>query len=110
PHQPTRAPWLNEQESHFHHARRFQSSPLSYFKWSKGENPHDHGGGGSGAGGGGGIGGINYVRTTSTGSLSGPPTPTNGHGGPNTPLVVPQPIKPPSRAGTKSYQCKICDQ
>uniref|UniRef100_A0A0B7AVM2 C2H2-type domain-containing protein n=1 Tax=Arion vulgaris TaxID=1028688 RepID=A0A0B7AVM2_9EUPU len=146
PHQPSRGPWLNEQESHFHHARRFQSSPLSkfhqgYFKWSKGDNPHDHGlglgshdgihhglndhlqrnsnsvgggggggNGGSGGGGGGGVGGINYVRTTSTGSLSGPPTPTNGPGGPNTPLVVPQPIKPPSRAGTKSYQCKICDQ
>ncbi|XP_055864243.1 zinc finger transcription factor lin-29-like isoform X9 [Biomphalaria glabrata] len=142
PHQPSRCQWLNDQESHFHHARRFQTSPLSYFKWTKGDNPHDHGlglgghdglhhglsvndhiqrnssGGGAGGGGnggsigggGGGGGGINYARTTSTGSMSGPPTPTNGPGGPNTPLVVPQPVKPPSRTGTKTYQCKICDQ
>ncbi|GFR68979.1 hypothetical protein ElyMa_000291300 [Elysia marginata] len=78
------------------------------------------GGGGSNGGGGGGGGvGINYARTTSSGSLSGPPTPTGGlgpgalgSGGPNTPLVVPQPVKPPtSRAGgVKTYQCKICDQ
>ncbi|XP_059144525.1 zinc finger transcription factor lin-29-like isoform X1 [Physella acuta] len=140
PHQPSRCQWLNDQDSHFHHARRFQTSPLSYFKWTKGDNPHEHGiglgphdglhhglndhlqrntgsvggggggNGGSGGGGGGGGGGINYARTTSTGSLSGPPTPTNGPGGPNTPLVVPQPVKPPSRTGTKTYQCKICDQ
>ncbi|XP_035828148.1 zinc finger protein rotund [Aplysia californica] len=160
PHQPPRCQWLNDQDAHFHHARRFQTSPLSYFKWSSktdnhhhdpvsfsvplggGLGPHDglhpglndlhrnnnsvgggggggggplnHGavGGGAGGGGGGGGpgGGLNYVRTASTGSLSGPPTPTTGPGGPNTPLVVPQPVKPPSRTGTKTYQCKICDQ
>ena len=51
--------------------------------------------------------------------MSGPPTPTGGlgpgslgSGGPNTPLVVPQPVKPPSSrsGGVKTYQCKICDQ
>ena len=65
---------------------------------------------GLGGGGGGGGGVLNYGRTASTGSLSGPPTPTTGPGGPNTPLVVPQPVKPPSRTGSKTYQCKICDQ
>ncbi|KAH9495492.1 hypothetical protein Btru_013047 [Bulinus truncatus] len=29
PHQPSRCQWLNDQESHFHHARRFQTSPLT---------------------------------------------------------------------------------
>ncbi|KAK3771704.1 hypothetical protein RRG08_035760 [Elysia crispata] len=170
-HQPVRCQWPNDQDAHFHHARRFQPSPLipTYFKWPKADNAHDHGlglgphhdglhptnltdhlhrsssnnninggnnnnnhndnsntnGGGGGGGGGGangnggGGGGINYARTTSSGSLSGPPTPTGGlgpgslgSGGPNTPLVVPQPVKPPSSraGGVKTYQCKICDQ
>lgn len=56
-----------------------------------------------------------YCRTSSAGSLSGPPTPTTGGppnapgAGPNTPLVIPQPVKPQSRVN-KTYQCKMCDQ
>ncbi|XP_061163102.1 uncharacterized protein LOC133172261 isoform X9 [Saccostrea echinata] len=41
---------------------------------------------------------------SSTGSVSGPSTPTN-----NTPLVIPHPVKPTNKAG-KSYHCKTCDQ
>uniref|UniRef100_A0A8W8JVF3 Uncharacterized protein n=1 Tax=Magallana gigas TaxID=29159 RepID=A0A8W8JVF3_MAGGI len=41
---------------------------------------------------------------SSTGSVSGPSTPTN-----NTPLVIPQPVKPTNKSG-KSYHCKTCDQ
>ncbi|XP_048250250.1 zinc finger transcription factor lin-29-like isoform X4 [Haliotis rufescens] len=46
-----------------------------------------------------------FGRGSSTGSLSNTSTPTNT---PNTPLVVPQPVKP-NRTG-KTYQCKMCDQ
>ncbi|XP_060066813.1 zinc finger protein 77-like [Ylistrum balloti] len=40
---------------------------------------------------------------SSTGSVSNPSTPTN------TPLVIPQPVKPPIKSG-KTYPCKMCDQ
>ena len=64
----------------------------------------------------GGVGSVaSYCRTSSAGSLSGPPTPTTGvpptapGANPNTPLVIPQPVKPQSRVN-KTYQCKMCDQ
>ncbi|KAK3104853.1 hypothetical protein FSP39_011710 [Pinctada imbricata] len=40
---------------------------------------------------------------SSTGSVSSPSTPTN------TPLVIPQPVKPPNKTN-KTYHCKMCDQ
>ena len=40
---------------------------------------------------------------SSTGSVSSPSTPTN------TPLVIPQPVKPPNKC-SKTYHCKMCDQ
>ncbi|XP_025080513.1 zinc finger protein 846-like isoform X25 [Pomacea canaliculata] len=112
---------------------RPSSGEDSYFKWSK---PHtsDHaacmmsrdfwGALGGDSGGVGGVGEVHrgsvgsvasYCRTSSAGSLSGPPTPTTGGppnapgAGPNTPLVIPQPVKPQSRVN-KTYQCKMCDQ
>lgn len=42
---------------------------------------------------------------SNSGSLSNPPTPTN-----NTPLVVPQPMKPNNMKAGRTYQCKMCDQ
>lgn len=42
---------------------------------------------------------------SNSGSLSNPSTPTN-----NTPLVVPQPMKPNNMKAGKTYQCKMCDQ
>lgn len=37
------------------------------------------------------------------------PHPQNGTSGP--PLVIPQPVKPAqSKPGSKTYQCKMCDQ
>jgi len=41
---------------------------------------------------------------SSTGSISSPSTPTN------TPLVIPQPVKPPQKSSNKTYPCKMCDQ